>query len=124
RDGVDIDVDTIPMEARLEPAIDFTKGCFVGQEVIARAHNLGGVKHKLVGLQFEGGVPVIGAKLTAETDGKATGEVTSAVMSPTLERAIGLGYVRVAHETVGTALRVEDSPVRAQVAGLPFVTNG
>ncbi|MEL7372274.1 MAG: glycine cleavage T C-terminal barrel domain-containing protein [Myxococcota bacterium] len=125
RDGVDVDNDTIPMEARLEPAVDFSKGCFVGQEVIARAHNLGGVKHKLVGLQFEGGVPMVGAKLTADADGKDTGEVTSAVMSPTLERPIGLGYVRIAHEAVGTVLRVgdaNDSNVRAQVAALPFIS--
>ena len=52
RDGVDIDADTIPMEARLDAALDFEKGCFVGQEVIARAHNLGGGEAHSRGPQF------------------------------------------------------------------------
>ena len=129
RDGVDIDADTIPMEARLDAALDFEKGCFVGQEVIARAHNLGGVKHILVGLNFDGETPPIGTRLTAEDDGKSTGEVTSAVWSPTLGRSIGLGYVRIAHQAPGTALEL-DAPEgqaettkpegRATVASLPF----
>ena len=128
RDGVDIDVDTIPMEARLEPAIDFKKGCYVGQEVIARAHNLGGVKHILVGLSFEGDTPPpAGATLVSADESKNTGEVTSAVASPTLGRAIGLGYVRVAHQAPGTSLVVHapgdsGAPIgRAEVASLPLV---
>ena len=128
RDGVDIDADTIPMEARLEAALDFTKGCFVGQEVIARAHNLGGVKHHLVGLDFGSETPPpVGAHLVADADGKATGEVTSAVYSPTLNRAIGLGFVRVAHESPGTVLTIRadgsDGAAalgQAKVATLPF----
>ena len=127
RDGIDIDADTIPMEARLDAALDFEKGCFVGQEVIARAHNLGGVKHILVGLAFEGDTPPpIGSSLAAAADGKATGEVTSAVVSPTFGRPIGLGYVRVAHQEVGTQLTVSAgddgaAPVAtAAVAPLPF----
>ena len=127
RDGVDIDTDTIPMEARLEEALNFEKGCYVGQEVIARAHNLGGVKHILVGLQFEGEPPPAGARLESEADGKATGEVTSVVYSPTLEKNIGLGFVRIAHQTPGTGLRVlaageDPTPLgRAVVATLPLV---
>ncbi len=126
RDGVDIDADTIPMEARLEAAIDFEKGCYVGQEVIARAHNLGGVKHILVGLELDGEAPPpVGARLYATENGKETGEVTSAVWSPTFGRAIGLGFVRVAHQAPGTELEVRaadgDTPAgRATVAALPF----
>ena len=125
RDGVDIDVDTIPMEARLEDALDFEKGCYVGQEVIARAHNLGGVKHILVGLTFEGAPPAAaGLALTADADGKATGEVTSVVVSPTYG-SIGLGFVRTAHQSPGTVLRVHSESDatevgRATVAALPF----
>ena len=107
RDRVDIDLDTIPMEARLESAIDFSKGCYVGQEVIARAHNLGGVKHILVGLSFEGEAPApVGARLVTEAEGKPSGEVTSAVMSPTYG-PVGLGFVRIAHQAPGTRLRLE-----------------
>lgn len=128
RDGIDIDADTIPMEARLEEALDFKKGCYVGQEVIARAHNLGGVKHILVALDFEGETPAVGSRLVADADGKMTGEVTSAVRSPTAGRSIGLGYVRVAHQAPATSLSVhppgDDAPQapigRATVRGEPI----
>lgn len=123
-DGVDVDTDTIPLEARLDEAIDHEKGCYIGQEVIARATHRGGVKHHLVGLAFEGPPPPAGAALWPLEGAKATGELTSAVFSPTLGRAIGLGYVRVDHEAPGTPLEVrapDGSVARATVAALPHV---
>lgn len=123
-DGDDLDDSTIPLEARLEPAISFTKGCFLGQEVLARAHNLGGVKHILVGLQVEGDVvPEAGAEIFAEGVDKATGEVTSPVFSPACGGVIALGYVRVVHQEANTALRLRWSgqETGAHVVPLPFV---
>ena len=124
RDGAELDDDVIPLEARLEPILDFTKGCYVGQEVIARAHNLGGVKHILVGVKVTGEVvPPLGAELfAASAADKVTGELTSAVRSPALG-VIGLGYVRRAHEAPGTALVVlwPEGRAEAEVAELPFV---
>lgn len=123
-DGVDLDDDTIPLEANLDEALDFTKGCYVGQETIARAHNLGGVKHRLVGLEIDGAeLPPAGAVLRAEGADKDAGELTSIVRSPTLDRVIALGYVRVAHEAPGTPLSVtwDGGEARATVRALPFV---
>jgi folate-binding protein YgfZ len=121
-DGRDLE-DTIPMEARLERALDFDKGCYVGQEVIARAHNLGGVKHILVGLVLEGEtVPERDATILLADKTTKTGGVTSSVRSPTLGKVIALGYVKRSSENVGTELFVAlPSPVRAHVALLPFV---
>ena len=114
RDVQDIDSDTIPMEARLEYAIDYEKGCFVGQEVIARATNLGGVKHRLVGLKLEGPA----AEGDTLRDGeREVGELTSVVESPA-HGWIALGYAHVDYESEGTEL--QGSSGSAQVVGLPF----
>jgi folate-binding protein YgfZ len=126
RAGRELDDDTLPMEARLERALDFKKGCYVGQEVIARATNLGGIKHILVGLELEGEPDaLLGAALWPEGGDKASGELTSAVRSPTLGgRTIGLGFVRKVHEAPGTLLEARTADgrsTRARVAALPFV---
>jgi folate-binding protein YgfZ len=121
-DGVDLGEDTIPMEARLEGAIDFAKGCYIGQEVISRATNLGGVKHILVGFDIAGDEPPpSGARVSS--GGKETGEVTSAVMSPTLGRLIGIGYVHKKDEIAGNPVTIEQDGKswEATVANLPFV---
>lgn len=122
-DGVDIGEDTIPLEARLYEAVDPSKGCYIGQEVIARATLRGGVKHRLVGLAFEGTLPPAGAELFVEGGDRRTGEVTSSVTSPTLGRAIGLGYVHVDHEAPGTHLeaRWADGSAKTEVVELPHV---
>lgn len=122
-DGVDVDDDTIPLEARLDEALSFTKGCYVGQETIARAHNLGGVKHRLVGFEIDGAKPPAGAEVFADGVDKAAGEITSVVRSPNVGGLIALGYVRVAHEAPGTALRItwEGGEATAKVSNLPFV---
>jgi folate-binding protein YgfZ len=127
-DGRDLD-DTIPMEARLERALDFDKGCYVGQEVIARAHNLGGVKHILVGIVLEGDrVPEKDAPILLMDGRTRTGEVTSAVYSPTLDRVIALGYVKRAQESPGAEILVAPSSgsspapeIRGRIVDLPFV---
>lgn len=122
RDGVDIDDDTIPLEAGLVDWISFTKGCYVGQEVIARAHNLGGVKHRLVGLLIDGDVvPPKDARIVAgENDD--TGEITSAVESPTLGKVIALGYVHVKHEAPGTPVSIawDGGEAKATIAPRPL----
>lgn len=124
-DGKELDEEVIPMEARLEPAISTVKGCYIGQEVIARAINLGGVKHIMVGLIL-GEAIAEGAELysgTGSTEQK-TGELTSVVYSPSLERHIALGFVRKVDEKVGTVLSARTAAGAATVAtvtALPFV---
>jgi folate-binding protein YgfZ len=121
--GVDMDSDTIPLEAGIEDrAISFSKGCYVGQEVIIRVlhRGHGRVARKLVGLRIAGEVPSRGASV--ESDGKRVGNVTSAVRSPQLDASIALAYVQRDFVEPGTPVRVEvgGRMADAVVAALPF----
>src|SRR5207245_4599906 len=75
RFGVDLDADSLPAEAGLEILIDFTKGCFLGQESVAKVRNLGHPPRVTAAFRTTGEVRV-GQAL--ETDGRAVGRVTSA----------------------------------------------
>lgn len=95
RFGVDMDTDTIPLEAGLEErAISRSKGCYVGQEVIVRVQDRGQgrVAKRLVGLTFDAGasVPAAGARMSSGE--REIGRVTSAAWSPALSRPVALGY--------------------------------
>jgi len=108
--GPELDEEVFPDEARLDAAISRTKGCYTGQEIVARLYSRGAVNHLLVRLQFEGDrVPAPGSPLHfVETDGdKRSGEVTSACDSPG-RGVVGLGFVRREHAEPGTRLRCED----------------
>lgn len=117
----DMNEDTIPLEAGIEPrAISFSKGCYVGQEVIIRVlhRGHGRVARKLAGLVFEAGsVPPSGTVVAA--DHREVGHVTSSTMSPTLERPIALAYLHRDFLTPGT--RVSVAGQTATVTDLPFV---
>lgn len=120
--GVDMDTDTIPLEAGIEDrAISLTKGCYVGQEVIIRVlhRGHGRVARKLVGMTLEGsaGVPAHGVAIRAGA--REAGSVTSAVMSPALARPIALGYVHRDYVEPGTQVTIGDDV--ATVTRLPFV---
>jgi aminomethyltransferase len=115
--GRELDEEVLPPEARLERAISTSKGCYVGQEIIARLRARGQVNHLLVGLRLEGAdLPPVGTKLAAA--GRETGEITSVARSPS-QGSIALGYVRREHAEDGTELDLDGG--RARVAALPFV---
>lgn len=118
RFGVDMDENTLAPEAVAEKAISYSKGCYIGQEVIARIRTYGQVAKALRGLRFEptAGVPKAGDKISHE--GKEVGWITSAVFSPRLGRSIALGYVRKECNQIGACLTVNDS--RAEIVMLPF----
>ena len=123
---VDMTEDTIPLEAGIEDrAISFTKGCYVGQEVIVRVTTRGGgrVARKLVGLRLEGGTepPIAGAAIQAGD--RAVGRITSAVFSPRCASVIALGYVHRDFTAPGTSLEVHHDArsLPAVVHALPFV---
>jgi folate-binding protein YgfZ len=120
RFGIDMDDDTIPLEAGIEDrAISRTKGCYVGQEVIIRVidRGHGRVARRLVGLKLAAGdLPARGETIRAGD--RDIGRVTSAVQSPRLDAAIALGYVHRDFTAPGTAVRVGDAP--AVVAATPF----
>jgi tRNA-modifying protein YgfZ len=133
RFGADMDERTIPLEAGIEGrAISSSKGCYPGQEVIARVlhRGHGRVAKKLVGISVEGTVvPQRGDTLVA--DGKDVGVVTTAVYSPTLGMPIALGYVQRDLAVAGTAVVIRghvndraagvEESLRARVVELPFV---
>jgi folate-binding protein YgfZ len=117
----DMDEETIPLEAGIETrAISLNKGCYVGQEVIIRVlhRGHGRVARKLVGLVVEGGVaPPPGAPVHAGD--VQVGHVTSATISPALDRPIALAYVQRDFVQPGTPVVVSGMP--AVVTALPFV---
>ena len=119
--GRDMDGETIPLEAGIESrAISFTKGCYVGQEVIIRVlhRGHGRVARKLVGLTLDGDrVPEAGAAI--RSGDREIGNVTSSTASPALQRPIALGYVHRDFFEPGTEVSVGDQ--RATVTALPFV---
>jgi folate-binding protein YgfZ len=119
----DMDEETIPLEAGLESrAISFTKGCYVGQEVVIRIlhRGHGRVVRKLVGLVFGGDqVPVEGSIVTA--DDREIGRITSSGWSPALQRPIALAYLHRDFVETGTRVSVGELSVAAHVATLPFI---
>jgi len=116
RHGKDMDETNVVLETNLDDAISYTKGCYVGQEIIVRIKHRGHVAKKLTGLTFDGAVQE--TMITSE-DGKEIGRVTSATYSPKLESHIALGYVRYEHLNPGTKVKAGD--VTGTVTELPFV---
>jgi folate-binding protein YgfZ len=124
--GLDIDETNLPQEVgRMEQAVSFTKGCYIGQETIARIRTYGHVNRSLVGLRVNGAVPVPhGAKVFHA--GKEVGHVTSSVYSPALVTVIALAYIRRGANDVGISLELELGAARqsAVVTSLPFRSPG
>ncbi len=115
----ELDEGVLPAETGLlERAVSFTKGCYTGQEVVARMASRGRVAHRLVGVRFEGTLPGSGAKLLSGE--RPVGDISSAVVSPAYG-PIGLAYVRVAHAEPGTELRVAGGGLLARIVELPFL---
>jgi folate-binding protein YgfZ len=106
--GAELTANTLPPEAgpRLLNAISYTKGCYVGQETIARLKSVGHVNRELVFLKSDSAAfPAAGAKLFQ--DDHEVGAVTSSGYSPQLERGIALGYAQRRAVTEGTSLRAD-----------------
>jgi glycine cleavage system aminomethyltransferase T len=102
--------------------VSFTKGCYLGQEVVERIRSRGHVNKKLCGLLLEGNTPANpGDKVF--TGDKEVGNITSSVASPALNLPIALGYVGKDHWSVGTDLEVrgKSTSIAATVTTLPFV---
>jgi folate-binding protein YgfZ len=118
RFGVDFDDKTYPQEAQLEKqAVSFTKGCYLGQEVVCMLELRGHVKRMLVPVVFDAGEPPArGAQVTDEA-GAAIGEVTTAGASPTLGKPVVLAMVKRAFAQAGSHVLV--AGVRGEVVARP-----
>jgi folate-binding protein YgfZ len=124
RFGADMDETNIPLECGLEArAISYTKGCYIGQEVINRIHSVGHVNRELRGLRLADVLPALpqrGDKLFHA--GKEAGYITSAVHSPRLKASLALGYVRRETSQTGVELTLQTAAGEslAKVVELPF----
>jgi aminomethyltransferase len=120
--GQDVDETVILPETRLDALVSYTKGCYIGQETVARVKYRGHVNRGLSGIVLEGDrVPAHGDTITAGDN--EIGRVTSAVRSIALGKPVALGYVRRDHFEPGSAVTVVagGGPLPARVAELPFV---
>jgi folate-binding protein YgfZ len=123
RYGVDMDESNLAPESLDERAISYSKGCYIGQEVIARIRTYGQVAKALRGLRLADDLqtlPAKGDKLFH--DSKEVGFITSALASPALKANIALGYVRKEANEIGTELklRTTDGESEARIVDLPF----
>ncbi len=125
--GVDVRAGNLPQEVgRDRQAIDFAKGCYLGQETVARLDALGHVNKKLAGLLIPGESPPE-AGVSLWSDGKAVGELTSATYSPGWGKCVGMGYVRAPLAVPGSELTLGESAeggVPVVVAAFPMVPPG
>ena len=121
RYGAELDDSVFPGEAELEQAISFEKGCYIGQEIVARMKYRGHPNRLLRGFEITGDTPPQSGGRLFDGD-KEIGWLTSAVVSPTLGKTIGMGYVRVAFTDEGSQVVVEtaDGQVNATVRLLPL----
>ena len=114
--GVDMDEEMLVMEADLEDAISFKKGCYLGQEVVERVAARGHVNRRRVGLRIGGDPQPARTPLLAA--GQEVGWVTSSARSPRLGQTIGMGYVRREHLAADTVLTTPGG-VEVRIAPLP-----
>ena len=108
----------LPQETEQIRALHFTKGCYIGQEIVERIRSRGNVHRKFTGFVIDGPLPSPGTKL--QLDGKDIGEVTSVASLPTAsgDRVVALGYIRREAAIPGKVLQAGEG--RAMVAELPF----
>lgn len=116
--GVDIRERELPQETEQARALSFTKGCYIGQEIVERIRSRGNVHRMFTGIAVENGAPVEpGAKIVV--DEKEVGEVTSVAFLPGEPgRTVALGYIRRETGMPGRAVRI--GAAAAKIVKLPF----
>lgn len=114
--GVDAGPEDLPLEVRLDAAVSFSKGCYMGQETMSRVHHLGHVNRRLCGLKVQGAPPGRGTPVLA--GGAEIGKVSSVVSSPRLRSTLALAVIKVESAAVGSSVLVGSQP--AQVVDLPL----
>ena len=117
----EIDETTNPFEAGLGWTVKLDKGDFVGREALAKIKAAGPTR-KLVGFEIGDKPVTVAGKSAISADGKKIGHVTVVGFSPTLNKAIGLGYVQIANSQPGSVITLtsESGPISAKVVSIPF----
>jgi folate-binding protein YgfZ len=118
----DVDENVYPQEARLERAFSLEKGCYVGQEVVAKIDTYGGLNKRLVALRISHDDPVPrGTRLHRIEDGERRdlGVVTSWAYSFVLDTGLVLAYVKRRSQAVGTLFVLGDGPATAEIVAIP-----
>jgi aminomethyltransferase len=113
--GVDIRERDLPQETGQQQALHFSKGCYIGQEIVERIRSRGAVHRCFTGFSFEGQAPPAGTKI--EREGREVGEITSVAVLPS-GKAVGLGYLR--REAGGPGTTIAVGGLQATVSELPF----
>ena len=123
RYGIDMDETNVVTETNLDDAVSFTKGCYLGQEIIVRIKHRGHVAKKLTGLILRDANSAPPGARISSVDGKEIGRITSSTFSPKLNRAIALAYVKYDYLAPGTAVRIVGGEYETSgtMAELPFV---
>ena len=124
RYGTELTEAVFPLEAELEHAIDFEKGCYIGQEIVARMKYRGHPNRLLRGIEIDAdeSVPQDSPIIV---DDKEIGWVTSSVYSSTLDKIIAMGYIRMAYTEEGCSIeiKVPDGRISGTVVNLPFISH-
>src|SRR6266496_33566 len=123
RYGIDMDESSVVTETNLDDAVSFTKGCYIGQEIIVRIRHRGHVAKKLTGLLLEGEVECENGARILSADRKEIGRVTSCTFSPQLKCPLALGYVKYDYLVPGTVVKIMsgEKEFAAAIAALPLV---
>jgi folate-binding protein YgfZ len=123
RYGIDMDDTNVVTETNLDDAVSYTKGCYIGQEIIARIKYRGHVAKKLSGLVFDGIVSA--GSVINSADGKEIGRITSVTFSPKLKQTIALAYLKFDYLAPGTPVKITSTSegFSAKVVELPFVAS-
>ena len=122
RYGIDFSEENLLLEVGLDHAVSFTKGCYLGQEVVERIRSRGHVNRKLCGLSLDGQTPAESGD-AIQLERKEIGRVTSSVVSPRLKRPIALGYLQKPFWNAGAPVTINraGAQIHAVVTALPFV---
>jgi len=119
RYGIDMDETNVVTETNLDDAVSFTKGCYIGQEIIARIKYRGHVAKKLTGVILEHDRAVEKGEKIFCRDDKEIGRVTSSTFSPFVGRMIAMGYIKYDYLEPGTKVKIGANS--GEVVQLPFV---
>jgi aminomethyltransferase len=114
--GQDTREKTLPQETGQERALNFNKGCYIGQEIVERIRARGAVHRAFVGFEVEGPVPAVGTKIQSE--GKEVGEITSIAAEPLKGKRLALGYLR--REFLATDKTLTAGQAEVKAVTLPF----